>query len=56
MKFPPIERKPDSSLSRMTPRQRQSTVKLIINICSNYDKGNCVLFDDVCGKRQAFFQ
>ena len=47
-KLPPIERKADGSLPRMTPRQRQSAVKLISGICSNYDNGNCVLFDDVC--------
>ena len=47
-KLPPIERKSDGSLPRMTPRQRQAAVKLISNICSHYDSGNCVLFDDVC--------
>jgi len=47
-KLPPIERKSDGSLPRMTPRQRQAAVKLISNICSNYDNGNCAPFDDVC--------
>jgi len=47
-KFPPIKRKPDSSLPRMTPRQKQAAVKLISEICSNYDNGNCLLFDDTC--------
>ena len=44
--LPPIERKPDGSLPRMTPRQRQSAVKLIRKICCNYDSGNCLLLDD----------
>ena len=46
MKLPPIERKPDGSLPRMTPGQRQAAVKLIRKICSNYDNGNCILLDD----------
>ena len=41
-----IERKPDGSLPRMTPRQRQAAVKLIRKICCNYDDGNCILLDD----------
>ena len=45
MKLPPVERKPDGSLPRMTPRQRQTAVKLIHKICSNYDNGNCILLD-----------
>jgi hypothetical protein len=32
----------------MTPRQRQAAVKLISNICSNYDNGNGALLDDIC--------
>jgi predicted nucleic acid-binding Zn ribbon protein len=46
MKLPPIERKPDGPLPRMTPRQRQAAVKLIRDICCNYDNGNCILLDD----------
>jgi len=42
----PIERKPDGSLPRMTPRQRQEAVRLIRKICCNYDDGNCILLDD----------
>ena len=42
----PIERKPDGSLPRMTPKQRQAAVKLIRKICCNYDDGNCILLDD----------
>lgn len=48
MKLLTIERKPDGSLPRMTSRQRQAAVKLIRDICSNYDNGNCVLLDDLC--------
>jgi hypothetical protein len=48
MKLPKIERKPDGSLPRMTPRQRQSAVKLIKNICCNYSECNCLLHDDAC--------
>jgi len=46
MRLPPIERKPDGSLPRMTPRQRQAAVKLIRNICCNYKDGSCLLLDD----------
>jgi len=53
-KPPPIERKPDGSLPRMTPRQRQATVKLISDVCSNHDNGNCILFDDVCPQRNTY--
>ena len=41
--LPPIERKPDGSLPRMTPKQRQAAIQLIRNICCNYDDGNCIL-------------
>jgi len=41
----PIERKPDGSLPRMTPQQKQKAVRLIKSICSNYDDGNCLLLD-----------
>ena len=44
--LPSIERKPDSTLPRMTPRQRQAAVILIRNTCSNYYGGNCLLLDD----------
>ena len=44
--LPPIERTPDGSLPRMTPGQRKQAVKLIREICCNYDNGNCLLLDD----------
>ena len=43
--LPPIERKPDGSLPRMTPKQRQTAIQLIRKICCNYDDGNCILLD-----------
>ena len=46
IKLVPIERKPDGSLPRMTPRQRQVAVRLIRSICSNFDDGNCLLLDN----------
>ena len=42
----PIERKPDRSLPRMTPRQRQQAVRLIQKVCYNYNDGNCILLDE----------
>jgi hypothetical protein len=44
--LPPIERKPDGSLPRMTPQQRKRAHILIRKICCNYDGGNCLLLDD----------
>ena len=44
--LPPIERKPDGSLPRMTPAQRKQANSLIRKICCNYDAGNCLLLDD----------
>ena len=44
--LPPIERKPDGTLPRMTPGQRREAVRLIRNLCCNYDDGNCLLLDD----------
>jgi len=54
MKFKPIERKPDGSLPRMTPRQRQAAVRLFREICCNYGDGNCLLLDDVCVQSISF--
>jgi len=45
MALPTTEHKSDGSLPRMTPKQRRAAVKLIWNICSNYDNGNCLLLD-----------
>ena len=46
--LPPIERVADGSLPRMTPGQRQKAVRLIRQICCNYDDGNCLLLDGAC--------
>jgi hypothetical protein len=43
---PPIERKPDGSLYRMTPAQRKRANALIRRECCNYDGGNCLMLDD----------
>ena len=45
-KLPPIERKADGSLPRMTGRQKQDAVRLIRKRCSAHDKGNCLYLDD----------
>lgn len=43
--MPPIERRPDGSLPRMTPGQQQQAVRLIRKLCSYYDNGNCLYLD-----------
>ena len=45
-RLPPIERKPDGSLYRMTPAQRKQANALIRRECCNYEDGNCMLLDD----------
>ena len=44
--LPPLERKPDGSLYRMTPTQRKQANALIRRECCNYKDGNCMLLDD----------
>ena len=44
--FPPIERKPDNSLYRMTPAQRKQANSLIRRECCNCEGGNCIALDD----------
>ena len=44
--LPPIERNPDGSLPRMTPKQRKRANALIRRECCNYDNGYCLLLDD----------
>ena len=44
--LPPLERRPDGSLSRMTPAQRKQANALIRRECCNYEDGNCMLLDD----------
>ena len=45
-KLPPLERKPDGSLHRMTPAQRKRANALIRRECCSYDSGNCIVLDD----------
>ena len=45
-RLPPIERKPDGSLYRMTPAQRKQANALICRECCCYEDGNCMLLDD----------
>jgi hypothetical protein len=45
-RLPPIERKQDSSLYRMTPAQRERANALIRRECYNYADGNCIALDD----------
>ena len=44
--LPPLERKPDGTLCRMTPAQRKQANALIRRECCNYEDGNCMLLDD----------
>ena len=41
-RLPPIERKPDGSLYRMTPAQRKQANALIRRECCCYEDGNCI--------------
>ena len=45
-RLPPIERRQDGSLYRMTPAQRKQANALIRRECCNYEDGNCMLLDD----------
>ena len=45
-RLPPIERKQDGSLYRMTPAQRKQANALIRRECCCYEDGNCMLLDD----------
>ena len=44
--LPPLERRPDGSLYRMTPAQRKQAVSLIRRECCNCEGGNCIALDD----------
>ena len=45
-RLPPIERRQDGSLYRMTPAQRKQANALIRWECCCYEDGNCMLLDD----------
>ena len=45
-RLPPIERRPDNSLYRMTPAQRKRANALLRRECCSYEGGNCLEQDD----------
>ena len=45
-RLPPIERRQDGSLYRMTPAQRKQANALIRRECCCYEDGNCMPLDD----------
>ena len=45
-RLPPLERKPDGTLCRMTPAQRKQANALIRRESCCYEDGNCMLLDD----------
>ena len=44
--LPPLERRPDGSLYRMTPAQRKQAASLIRRKCCCCEDGNCIVVDD----------
>ena len=44
--LPPLERRPDGSLYRMTPAQRKQAASLIRRECCCCEDGNCIFLDD----------
>ena len=44
--LPPLERRPDGSLYRMTPAQKKQAASLIRRECCCFEDGNCVVLDD----------
>lgn len=52
--LPPLERKPNSSLYRMTPAQRKQANSFIRRECCNYDDGNCLVLDNSCPQIHSF--
>lgn len=45
-RLPPLERRPDGSLYRMTPAQRKQANSLIRRECCNCEGGDCISLDD----------
>ena len=45
-RLPPLERRPDGSLYRMTPAQRKQANSLIRRECCCCEDGNCIVLDD----------
>ena len=54
--LPPLERRPDGSLYRMTPAQRKQAASLIRRECCCCEDGNCIVLDDgdTCTARRRF--
>ena len=46
--LPPLERKPDGSLYRMTPAQKKQAASLIRRECCCFEDGTCIVLDDRC--------
>ena len=44
--LPPLERRPDGSLYRMTPAQKKQAASLIRRECCCFEDGNCIILDD----------
>ena len=44
--LPPLERRPDGTLCRMTPAQRKQAASLIRRECCCCEDGNCIALDD----------
>ena len=44
--LPPLKRRPDGSLYRMTPAQRKQAAGLIRRECCCCEDGNCIVLDD----------
>ena len=44
--LPPLERRPNGSLYRMTPAQRKQAASLIRRECCCCEDGNCIALDD----------
>ena len=44
--LPPLERRPDGSLYRMTPAQKKQAASLIRRECCCCEDGNCIALDD----------
>ena len=53
-RLPPIERKPDGSLYRMTPAQRKQANALIRRECCCYEDGNCMLLATKIGSEVVY--
>ncbi|MCG4611023.1 DUF3801 domain-containing protein [Anaeromassilibacillus senegalensis] len=44
--LPPLERRPDGSLYRMTPAQKKQAASLVRRECCCCEDGNCIVLDD----------